>query len=67
MLLSPCIDIVLIFHILVDLEYWVLTESRIQLNSMLGGVRNVAFSISSHEQLFSNIVGSLFLNEPFSR
>ena len=50
MLLSPCIDIVLIFHILVDLEYWVLTESRIQLNPMLGGVRNVAFSISSHEQ-----------------
>ena len=45
------IDIVLIcFHILVLQEYFVLTESRIQLKPVLEGVRIVAFSISSHEQ-----------------
>ena len=56
-----------IFHILVLLKYWVLMESRIPLKPMLGGVRNVALFISSHEQiqlkpslLFSNIVGSLY-------
>ena len=38
------------FHILVLQEYWVLTESRIQLKPVLGGVRIVAISISSHEQ-----------------
>ena len=48
---SPYIDIVLIFfHILVLQEYWVLTESRIPLKPVLGDVRIVAFSISSHEQ-----------------
>ena len=31
-------------------EYWVLTESRIPLKSVLGGVRIVALSIGSHEQ-----------------
>ena len=41
-------------------------ESRIQLKLVLGGVRIVALSISSHEQsikpsrLFSYIVGSLY-------
>ena len=61
-------DIVLIFfHILVLQEYWVLTESRIPLKPVLGGVRIVALSICSHEQiqkkksqLFSYIVGSLY-------
>ena len=37
-------------HILVLHEYWVLTESRILLKPVLGGVRIVALSISSHEQ-----------------
>ena len=46
--LSPYMDIVLIFfHILVFQEYWILTESRITLKPVLGGV---ALSISSHEQ-----------------
>ena len=46
-----CIDIVLIFfHILVLQEYCVLTESRIPFKPVLGGVRIVALSISSHEQ-----------------
>ena len=31
-------------------EYWVLRESRISLQPMLGGVSIVALSISSHEQ-----------------
>ena len=45
------IDIVLIFfHILVLQEYWVLTESRIPRKPVLGGVRIIAFFISSHEQ-----------------
>ena len=57
------------FHILVLREYWVLMESRISLKPVLGGVRIVALSISSHEQteynrvtlLFSyNSVGSLY-------
>ena len=48
---SSCIDIVLIFfHILVLLEYWVLTESRIPLKPVLGDVRIVALFISLHEQ-----------------
>ena len=55
LLLSPYlsyIDIVLkFFHILVLQEYWVLSESRIQLKSVLvGGVIILALSISSHEQ-----------------
>ena len=45
------IDIVLIiFHNMVLQEYRVLTESRIPLKLVLGGVRIVALSISSHEQ-----------------
>ena len=48
---SQCIDIMLIFlHILVLQEYWVLTETRIPLKPMLGGVKIVALSVSSHEQ-----------------
>ena len=39
-----------IFHILVLHEYWFLTESRILLKSVLGGVRYGALSISSNEQ-----------------
>ena len=39
-----------IFHILVLQEYWVLMESRILLKPVLGGMRIVALSISSHEQ-----------------
>ena len=39
------------FHILVLREYWVLTESRIPLKPVLGCVRIVALSISSHEQI----------------
>ena len=41
-----------LFHFLVLQEYWVLTESRILLKPVLGGVRIiiVALSISSHEQ-----------------
>ena len=38
------------FHILVLREYWVLTVGIIPLKPVLGGVRIVAFSISSHEQ-----------------
>ena len=38
------------FHILVLQEYWVLTERRIPLKPVLGGVRIVALCISSHEQ-----------------
>ena len=39
-----------IFHVLVLREYWVLTESSIPLKAVLGGVRIVVLSISSHEQ-----------------
>ena len=39
-----------IFHILVLQEYWVLTESRIPLKPVLGGVIIVALSIGPHEQ-----------------
>ena len=46
-----CINIVLkLFTILVLQEYWVLTESRILLKPVLGEVRIIALSISSHEQ-----------------
>ena len=38
------------FHILVLQKYWVLTESRIPIKPVLGGMRIVALSISSHEQ-----------------
>ena len=48
----PCTsDIVLIFfHVLVLPEYLVLTESRIPLKPVLGGVKIVVLSISSPEQ-----------------
>ena len=56
--------IVLIFcHILVLQEYWVLTESRILLKPVLGGVRIVALFISSHEQTQYNRVGLARLTE----
>ena len=53
------------------LEYWVLRERSILLKPVLGGVRIVASSISSHEQtqkkklnqLFSYIVDSLLFSE----
>ena len=44
------------FHILVLQEYWVLTESRILLKPVLGGLRNVALSNNSHEQIQLNQV-----------
>ena len=48
---APCIDIALIFiHIPALQEYWVLTENRIPLKLVLGGVRIVALSVSFHEQ-----------------
>ena len=42
-------------------------ESRIPLKPVLGGMRIVELSTSSHDQslLFSYIVGSLFLKDPF--
>ena len=41
------------FHILVFRDYWVLTENRIHVpfKPVQGGVRIVALSISSHEQI----------------
>ena len=53
------IDIVLFFHFIVFQEYWVLTESKIPLKRVLGGIRIVALSISSHEQAQKKVVGSL--------
>ena len=68
----PCIDKELfIFHNLVFQQYWVLTESRIPLKSVLGEVRIIALSISSHEQTQSAVFlfcrFSLFLKDTFSR
>ena len=45
-----------IFHTLVLRAYWVQTESRITLKLVLGSVRIVALSISSHEQTQLNRV-----------
>ena len=42
--------VLIFFHILVPREYWGLTESRIPLNPVLGGMRIVALYISYHEQ-----------------
>ena len=39
-----------IFHILVLLEYWILTESRKTLNLVLGGRESLALSINANEQ-----------------
>ena len=39
-----------IFHILVLQEYWALSKREIPLKRVLGGVRIVVLSISSHEQ-----------------
>ena len=44
------------FHTLVLRVYWVQTESRITLKLVLGSVRIVALSISSHEQTRYNRV-----------
>ena len=70
---SSRFDIVLIFfHVLVLQEYWVLAQSKIPLRLVLGGVRSVALSISSHEQrqltrvcFFLYGWFSLFLKDPF--
>ena len=40
-----CVTVLIFFHILALREYWVLTESRIPLKSVLGGVRIVASTI----------------------
>ena len=49
--LLPNMQAVLIcFHILVNQELRVLKESRIPLKPVLGVMRNVELSISSHEQ-----------------
>ena len=37
-----------IVHISALREYWILTESRIPLTPVLGGVKIIALSISSH-------------------
>ena len=37
--------VLIFFHILVIQEYFILTESRIPLNSVLGGMRIVALSL----------------------
>ena len=51
------LNIVLIFyHILIIPEHWVLPKSRIPAQLVLGGVRIVAPSISSHEQAQLNLV-----------
>ena len=58
------LNIVLIFfHILIIPEHWVLPKSRIPAQLVLGGVRIVALSISSHKQalLFSYIDDSLYI------
>ena len=62
------------FHTLVLQEYRVLTESRISLKLVLGGVRIVALSISSQDRLnktesaiFLYCRFSLFLKDLFSR
>ena len=49
---ARCKDIVLIyvFHNLVLQEYLVLTESSITLKPVLGGLRIIALSITSHGQ-----------------
>ena len=50
---SSCIvKVFIFFHIMVLQEYWVLTEGRVPLKSVLGDVRFriVALAISSHEQ-----------------
>ena len=61
-MLSLChVDLVQLLHVyryffllwsltLVFPIYWVLTESRIKLKLVLGGVRIVVLSISSHKQ-----------------
>ena len=45
---SPVV-LLIFFHILFLREYWILTESRIPLKPVLGGMRIVVLSISSHE------------------
>ena len=42
--------LIFFFNTLVLQEYWVLTGSRMSLKLVLGGVKIVAHSISSHEQ-----------------
>ena len=47
---AGCSSVDIFFHILVLHEYWVMEESRLLLKRVLGGVRIVAFFISSLEQ-----------------
>ena len=59
----------ILFHILVPQEYRALTESRIPLKPVLGGVIIVSLSTSSHEQQSDLVVFlycrySLFLKDP---
>ena len=53
-MITPAISLfslkLMFFHILVLKEYWVLTERRIPRKPVLGGVKIVALSISTHEQ-----------------
>ena len=57
------------YSVVIFFKFWTfenIRESRIPLKPVIGGMRSVALSISSHEQaqktylLFSNIVGSLY-------
>ena len=48
-LITPTL-VLIFFHILVLQEYLVLMKSRILLKPVLGGLRIVSHSISSHEQ-----------------
>ena len=46
----PILLVLIFFHILFLQKYWVLTESRIRLKPVLGGVRIVAHSNNSYGQ-----------------
>ena len=64
--------LLIFFHILVLQEYWVLTESRMLLKQVLGGVRIVALSIvlinrlnKTESAVFLYCRFSLFLKDLF--
>ena len=44
------VEVYFLFYITVLQKYWVLTDSRIQLITMLRGMRVVTVFINSHEQ-----------------
>ena len=54
------------FHILVLQEYWVLTESRIPLKTVIGDVRIVALSISCSNEQTKKCESAVFLYCRFS-